>query len=648
MKQYLFLLLFIIGISGISARTVIRIDGRSPGLKFEGIGAVSAGASSRLLIDYPEPYRSDILDFLFKPYFGASLQHFKFELGGDVNSTCGTEPSHARTRQEMMNPIRLYFERGYEWWLAREALKRNRNMFFDILQWGAPGWFDEGFYSKDNAEYLASYIKGMKRYHNIDIAYCGLWNEKHIPDLSRNYAVNILRPVLVKNRLEKVKIVGNDMYCSSPKHHEPWSYARELLNDSILKENIDILGYHYLNVDATQDVKLLDMPVWESEASILSGNWEDAHIFAQNTNRNYIRSRAVKTLIWCPVNAYFPNVSWNGVGAMEACMPWCGYYDVRPAIWAIAHTTQFADPGWRYLDDACGETGTGLSYVTLKHPRKELYSMIIVTGNRPDTLVLDVSLIGLTEFCLWKSDEKDQFIRQTSVPVKDGRLILNLAPDAIYSLTNTVGQKKGKSIHPIPAKSEFPAYYTEDFESYERSYVTPRWLSDQGGAFEVVKLPDGNRVLQQQITDSLICWDPWGKNDPEPYTQAGSSNGSNYVVSADFRIGEQGCARIFGVVSWFESNTAPHGIGLEITHSGEWKLSINQKVIKEGVVEIDSSAWNHFVLECGISEVRAIVNNCILADIPADRNYVKGFFGVGSDWNKVCFDNLQVRPLNVN
>lgn len=74
-----------------------------------------------------------------------------------------------------------------------------------------------------------------------------MWNEKHIPDLSRNYAVNILRPVLDKNGLKKVKIVGNDMYCSSPEHHEPWSYARELLNDSILKENIDILGYHYLN-----------------------------------------------------------------------------------------------------------------------------------------------------------------------------------------------------------------------------------------------------------------------------------------------------------------------------------------------------------------------------------------------------------------
>ena len=33
----------------------------------EGIGAVSAGAPSRLLVDYPEPYRSQVLDYLFKP-----------------------------------------------------------------------------------------------------------------------------------------------------------------------------------------------------------------------------------------------------------------------------------------------------------------------------------------------------------------------------------------------------------------------------------------------------------------------------------------------------------------------------------------------------------------------------------------------------
>src|SRR4051794_20879499 len=78
----------------------VVLDGASPGRTYDGIGAASAGASSRLLIDYPEPYRSQILDYLFKPGYGAALQHLKVEIGADVNSTDGSEPSHARTRMD--------------------------------------------------------------------------------------------------------------------------------------------------------------------------------------------------------------------------------------------------------------------------------------------------------------------------------------------------------------------------------------------------------------------------------------------------------------------------------------------------------------------------------------------------------------------
>src|SRR2546430_9663108 len=64
----------------------IRVDAQPEGRTFEGIGAVSAGASSRLLIDYAEPQRGEILDYLFKPNFGAGFQHLKVEIGGDVRS----------------------------------------------------------------------------------------------------------------------------------------------------------------------------------------------------------------------------------------------------------------------------------------------------------------------------------------------------------------------------------------------------------------------------------------------------------------------------------------------------------------------------------------------------------------------------------
>ena len=48
---------------------------------FHGHGALSAGASSRLLHDYEDPMRSDLLDYLFKPQWGAEIQLLKIEIG---------------------------------------------------------------------------------------------------------------------------------------------------------------------------------------------------------------------------------------------------------------------------------------------------------------------------------------------------------------------------------------------------------------------------------------------------------------------------------------------------------------------------------------------------------------------------------------
>jgi hypothetical protein len=43
------------------------------------VGAQSTAGTARLLYDYPEAQRSEILDLLFKPNYGASFQHLKVE-----------------------------------------------------------------------------------------------------------------------------------------------------------------------------------------------------------------------------------------------------------------------------------------------------------------------------------------------------------------------------------------------------------------------------------------------------------------------------------------------------------------------------------------------------------------------------------------
>src|SRR4051794_17265200 len=80
------------------AATAITINGSSGGRLFDGVGAISGGGgNSRLLVDYPEPQRSDILDYLFKPGYGAAMQIMKVEIGGDTNPTPGAGPSHEHT-----------------------------------------------------------------------------------------------------------------------------------------------------------------------------------------------------------------------------------------------------------------------------------------------------------------------------------------------------------------------------------------------------------------------------------------------------------------------------------------------------------------------------------------------------------------------
>ena len=112
-----------------------KIDFSKQDRIFDGIGALSAGASSRLLIDYDEPYRSQVLDYLFKPNFGANLQILKVEIGGDTWSGCGTESSHMHTADD------LNYYRGYEYWLMAEAKKRNPMIRFYGLSWGFPAWY---------------------------------------------------------------------------------------------------------------------------------------------------------------------------------------------------------------------------------------------------------------------------------------------------------------------------------------------------------------------------------------------------------------------------------------------------------------------------------------------------------------------------
>jgi hypothetical protein len=611
----------------------ITLDLKSTGDTFEGIGALSAGASSRLLIDYPEPQRSEILDFLFKPNYGAALQHLKIEVGSDVDSTDGTEPSIARTREEFANPKAEYFNRGYEWWLMKEAKKRNPKIVFDILQWGAPGWIGEGnFYSQDNADFIAAFVHGAKKYHDLDIGYCGCWNEKPY----NTEWLKLLRRTLDKNSLTHVKIVAADEI-------KQWIIADKMAEDEALREAIDVIGTHYPNFQSTPTARGLGKPVWANEDGPWSGRWAasagQCAGLAEAYNRNYVIGKMTKTIVWSPITSYYDILPLPGSGLMKANQPWSGHYVVQPAIWITAHTTQFIEPGWKYLSDSDhGLLPGGGSHVAAISPDGKSLSLVVETMGAKEPQPLSFKFVGglsCQKLHAWRSNAEEQFVRIADVSASDGTFPLDAEPNSIYSLTTTDGQQKGATT--IPKTRPMPIVYKDNFDGYAIG-ATPKYFSDFFGAFEVAEKDGGGKCLKQVIPRRGIEW----CGDSEPVTILGSSTWRDYEVAADVACDFRQCARIYGrIVAIPHGKQPPVGYGLQIQAGGAWQLVAAGKNLLDGKATFGSRTWHRFGLRMVGNRLTVTIDGKE-AGTTIDTTYGHGLAGIGCSFEQVKFDNVTI------
>jgi len=627
---------------------VIVLDANATGSIFDGLGAVSAGASSRLLIDYPEPQRSEILDYLFKPGYGASIQHLKVEVGCDVNSTDGSEPSHMRSQTDHD------FTRGYEWWLMEEARKRNPDIILDVLPWGAPGWIGNGhLYSNDMADYIAEFLEGAKKIHHLNIQYVGVWNER----MFDGTYVKELAHVLAKHHLD-TKIVCCDAYSGIP--WGEWGVVEAIKADPDLKDAVSAIGVHYpreRNSPSTPpEARKLGKPLWSSEdqpnpgsGPFVSRDWPvGGRILAKQYISNYIDEGFTKTEIWSPITSYYDNLAAPNSGLMFANTPWSGHYDVQGTIWATAHTTQFAQPGWQYLDSASGRIGKSISYVSLMSPNRKDWSVVLETidATAPQQLSFDLQN-GLSQSTVhvWQTDDSHTFEKVTDIAVLNGHFSYTFSPHALYSLTNTSGQGKGRAIPP-PAQP-FPFPYRDDFEDTKIGR-SPRYLADQDGAFEVHPCHQREgRCLEQMILERPIPWAPL----PDPFTLAGDASWENYAVSIDVQIPPFGAATLIGRIDSadvFKDREAlfPSGYVLKVRADGHWELLSSQykkptATLANGVLGDLSLGWHRLELKFHGHSITANLDSTRLSTVN-DDSHARGMVALGSDWNPVQFDNLAV------
>ncbi|WSQ08834.1 NPCBM/NEW2 domain-containing protein [Streptomyces sp. NBC_01231] len=644
-----------VGEAPVPGKTDVAVDGAGTGRTFDGIGAISGGGgNSRLLINYPEPQRSRILDYLFKPGYGAALQMLKVEIGGDTNSTDGSEPSIEHTKGT------VHCDSGYEWWLMEQAKKRNPHIKLYGLAWGAPGWIGNtdnspgggDFWSQDTIDYLTTWL-GCARQHGLDIDYLGGWNE-------RGYDIGWyekLHATLAAKHLP-IQIVGAD---------SGLDVADDIVSDPDFAKSVDVVGVHYPceggdggsanTCPSSSNAQATGKPLWASENGSLDEN-TGAGALIRSITRGYLDGKFTAYLNWPLLAAIYPNLPYDTVGLAVANQPWSGAYDIGTSLWTTAQVTQVTQPGWKFVDKASGYLGgdrVNGSYVTLKSPDNSAYSTILETSTASSSQTADFTVSGglpTGKVHIWATDLKSAgasgaFVHTGDVTPKDGHFSVTLKPGYVYSLTTTTGQGKGNAVSPKQGHLALP--YTDSFEQKTPGREA-KYLSDMQGSFEIAPCKGGRsgQCVRQMAAQQPIEW----QDDSDAFALLGDVDWKDYTVSSDVYLEQSGTVELMGRAG-DQQRPQSHQAGyfLRVADTGKWSVvksdtSGRLTTLADGTTPaLGTRSWHKLGLSFSGTTITASVDGKPVGAVD-DSAYASGQAGIGVvGYQTDEFDNLSITPV---
>jgi hypothetical protein len=555
----------------------------------------------------------------------------------------------------MRTPQDENYQRGYEWWLMEESKKRNPDIKLYGLEWGAPHWINptrNDVWTQNNITYILNWVRHAKSDHNLSIDYLGGWNER---GFNAGWYKQF-RAALNQSGLRNIEVVADDSF--------NWNVGPASAKDTQFAAAFEIVGMHYPGPKPKQVANwraclASGKPLWASEIGSADYNGGAAD-FAKMYNQGYIDSKMTGYVIWATIWSVVAGLPYSDDGLMLASEPWSGHYEVGLSIWATAHTTQFVQPGWQYLDGACahleGDSKNG-SYVTLRSPNRKDYSLIAETVDAKAAQKATFAVEGgLSTGVLhvWRTNlrskkDEDWFVREPDVTPQNGSFTVTFDPGCVYSLTTTVGQSKGMTTPPSSAPLALP--YRDDFQEYAIGKI-PRYFSDQHGAFEIAPAGGGRQgtCLRQVITAKPVTWD----RDADPGTLIGDPSWKNYSVSSDVMLEQPGYVDLIGRVMNMKIMNQITGYHLRLTDKGHWSLFFRSDDKSATETELGSGAmtaaagtgsWHELSLSFVGNKITALIDGAIVAHDFTDSTHAAGLAGYQvSRWQNAQLMNFEVLP----
>lgn len=669
----------------------IIIDGSNANtaenMRFRGAGMVSGNNSSRLLLDYkaehPDKY-NEILEYLFGEK-GIGITFLKLEMGSDVNSSSGTEPSVKRTEDEEADVTR---GAGYQ--LAADAKKINPDLTLDMLWWSEPKWITEAedVYAARYKWYKETLDAAFETY-GLKFDYVSAVQNERAADYDwvKYLSEHLKAETDCPYDYSKIKIVGGEEVCS-------WNFANEMLKDEELLNAVDVVGSHYTSMSTDAAKKLADeygKELWFSEGSSSMSYSQGTYRFDGNgsglgdlngaldiANRlimMYASGRMTMCELQPVIAAYYDGVCYCQKQFINACDPWSGYYYLDSGFFMSLHFSQFMKKGWTYIDGAChadaktGGDGHALvdsvySYLTAADPSSGDYSTVITnTTDEPITYDFTVSNLekASSSVDVWEtrgpdsgSYDENYFKKiDTITPSESGgkySYSVTVKPYSIVTVS-TVEAENCYSNAPESERTILALPYSDDYEyaEYPEDHLAsrggaPRYTTDEGGAFEVESI-DGNNVLVQQITKDIKARD-WGYT-PNPTTNFGDDRWYNYSVSADVRLCEtdEPSKNYAGVgLRYNQGHAGESGYWFKLCEDGAYSLMKNKTVLESGSADIDVHSFNTLKISASENNIKCFIGGETVIDYTEKDSAVQsaGRAAFYSSFNKNMFDDLLV------
>lgn len=675
----------------------IIIDGTTAQLKenmsYRGAGMVSGNNSSRLLLDYkaehPEAYEQ-ILEYMFGKE-GIGITHLKVEMGADINSSSGTEPSVMRTEDEKADVTR-----GAAYQLAADAKKINPDLTLDMLWWSEPKWVS------DAADVYAARYKWYK--NTLDAAYETYGLEfDYVSAVQNERGADLEWVKYLSSHLKsekdtpydysKIKIVGGEEVCT-------WGFADRMYEDSELMDAVDVVGSHYTSESTENAQKLAydqDKELWFSEAS-------SPMAYAQGTYRydgsglagiNGTLDIANRIIGMYPngkmtlyeyqpvVSAYYDGACYCQKQLISACDPWSGYYMLDSGFYMSLHFSQFIQKGWAFVDSGCysdgqkGGDGHAIvdavySYMTATDTETGDYSTVITnTTAQPIEYTFKVSGLdkASSNVSVWETRGPDSidgsydenYFKKTEdiSPTANGSeysYTVTVKPNSIVTVSTVSPERTEYKNADESERTVLKLPYSDDFEyaEYAEDYLSsrgnaPRYTTDEGGAFDVEKTDKGN-VLVQQITADMKA-NEWGYT-PDPVTTFGDDRWYNYSVSVDaaFEQSQDKAANYAGVgLRYTLGCNSYSGYWIKLYENGSWELKANDGTLASGDIEnFDGTISHKLKLEAVNNVIRGYVDGNMVAEYTVGEGeslISAGRASLFSSYNKNSFDNFSAEPI---